>query len=132
MNRKWKTFFPVVMVFVGVIVLLSTGRHLFEQWNVDTGVIYIGNFILFIITSCSFFMAYGGLRHSNSNVFFRAVYGGIMIKLFACIIAAFIYISTNKDNLNKPALFICMGLYLLYTFVEVSVLMKLLKQKTNG
>jgi hypothetical protein len=132
MNRKWKTFLPVMFVFIGVIVLLSTGRHLFEQWNVDSEVIYIGNFILFIVTCCSYLLAQRGVTHSNSNVFFRTVYGSIMIKLFVCIIAAFVYISVNRGNLNKPALFICMGLYLLYTFVEVSVLMKLLKQKTNG
>ena len=49
------------------------------------------------------------------------------ISIGICLIAAFIYISINKSHLNKPALFISMGLYLVYTFVEVSVLMKLLR-----
>jgi len=37
-----------------------------------------------------------------------------------------------KKDLNKPALFACMALYLVYTFVEVSSLQKLLKQKKNA
>jgi hypothetical protein len=48
------------------------------------------------------------------------------------MIAAFVYISINKTGLNKPALFTCMGLYLLYTFMEVGALMKMLKRKSHG
>ena len=132
MNNKWKAFLPIAFTCVIVILILTSAHKLFDQWNVDTGVILIGNFILFLITSISFILAQRGVKHSNPNVFFRSVYSGIMLKLFACIIAAFIYISIYKSHLNKPALFISMGLYLVYTFVEVSVLMKLLKRKSNG
>jgi hypothetical protein len=55
-----------------------------------------------------------------------------MIKFFLIAIAAFVYIMVAKKNLNKPALITCMGLYLVYTFVEVSSLQKLLKQKKNA
>ena len=58
--------------------------------------------------------------------------GSIMIKMFLLVVVAFIYIAMYKKDLNKPALFISMGLYLVYTFMEVSALMKRLKQKTNG
>jgi hypothetical protein len=132
MNNKWRTFLPIVFTCVIVIVAMISGRKLFDQWNVDTGVVLIANFILFLITSFSFILAQRGLKNTNPNVFFRSVYSGIMLKLFACIIAAFIYISINKSHLNKPALFISMGLYLVYTFVEVSVLMKQLKHRPNG
>ena len=132
MNNKWRAFLPIVFICVIVIVIMISGQKLFDQWNVDTGVVLIANFILFLITSFSFILAQKGIKHSNPNVFFRSVYSGIMLKLFACIIAAFIYISMNRSHLNKPALFISMGLYLVYTFVEVSVLMKLLKHKPNG
>jgi len=33
---------------------------------------------------------------------------------------------------NKAALFTCIGLYFVYTFIEISVLLKLLKQKKNA
>ena len=77
-------------------------------------------------------LAQKGLNNTNTHVFIRAIIGGIMVKLFVAVIAAFIYIALFKKNINKPALFACMGLYLVYTFFEVSVLTKQLKQKTNA
>lgn len=103
-----------------------------QRWNVDHEVLIVGNALLFGITLISFLLAQKGLRNTNTHAFIRSIIGGIMIKLFVSVIAAFIYISIFKKNINKPALFTCMGLYLVYTFFEVSVLTKQLKQKTNA
>ncbi|HWJ27016.1 MAG TPA: hypothetical protein VNS32_10770 [Flavisolibacter sp.] len=132
MNRsETRPFLPIIIFFVILNALFIAGRHMLEQWNADQNVLIIGNALLFIITFISFTLARRGLSSANPHAFVRSVYGSIMIKLFVCIIAAFIYISLNKAKLNKPALFTCMGLYLVYTFFEVSVLMKLLKQKKH-
>lgn len=130
-RKKFKYFTPIIFLFIAVNALLIAARHRLELWKVDLDIIIVGNLILFIITSISFLMARRGLVNKNPNVFFRSVYASIMIKLFACIIAAFIYIAIYKSNLNKPALFICMALYLVYTFMEVAVLTKLLKLREN-
>ncbi len=103
-----------------------------ERWNADQNVLIVGNALLFIITLISFLLAKKGLRNTNTHAFIRAIIGGIMIKLFVFVIAAFIYISFFKKDINKPALFTCMGLYLVYTFLEVSVLTKQLKQQSNA
>ena len=102
------------------------------RWNADQDVLIIGNAILFAVTLISFFMARRGIENSNPHAFVRSVMGSIMIKLFICVIAAGIYIAIYKKGLNKPALFICMGLYLVYTFMEVGVLMKMLKERKNA
>jgi hypothetical protein len=102
------------------------------RWGMDQDVMIIGNLLLFLITLLSFMMAISGLKNPNPHAFVRSVYSSIMLKLFACVIAAFIYISLFKDQLSKPALFACMGLYLVYTFIEVSLLMKLLRESKNG
>ena len=88
--------------------------------------------MLFVIFILSFFVAQNGLKNTNPRAFVRSVYGSMMIKLFTCIIAAVIYIAIYKKDLNKPALFTLMGLYLVYTFIEVATLTKMLKQKANG
>jgi hypothetical protein len=131
-KRRFKAFTPVVVFFVALNAFFISGRNMLHRWNVDQEVLIIGNLLLFVITLLSFFLAQRGLKNPNPHAFVRAVITSIMIKLFVCIIAAFVYISIYKANLNKPALFTCMGLYLVYTFMEVSVLMKLLKQKTNA
>ena len=131
-KNKLKGFMPVILVFIVLNGFFISGKNMLQRWNVDQDVVIIGNTLLFIITMFSYLLALRGLNHSNPHVFFRSVYVSVMLKLFVCIIAAFVYISIYKANLNKPALFTCMGLYLVYTFLEVSVLMKLLKQKKNA
>ena len=130
--RNKKPFLPVVLLFVLLNAFFLGGTNLLQRWNVDHEVLIIGNALLFAITLISFTMAQKGLKNSNTHAFIRAIIGGIMIKLFVSVIAAFVYISIFKKNINKPALFTCMGLYLVYTFFEVSVLTKQLKQKTNA
>ncbi|MGN6165727.1 MAG: hypothetical protein ACTHOF_14410 [Flavisolibacter sp.] len=130
-KRKFKSFMPVVFFFIALNGFFISGKNMLARWGVDQDVMIIGNLLLFIITLLSFLLAQKGLKNPNPHAFVRSVYSSMMIKLFICIIAAFIYISMYRDNLNKPALFTCMGLYLVYTFMEVSILMKLLKEKTN-
>ena len=130
--RNKKPFMPVVLLFLLLNAFFIAGRTMLERWNADQNVLIIGNALLFIITLVSFLLAQRGLRNTNTHAFIRAIIGGIMIKLFVFVIAAFIYISMFKKEINKPALFTCMGLYLVYTFFEVSVLTKQLKQKANA
>ena len=130
--RNKKPFMPVVLLFLILNAIFIAGRPTLERWNADQNVLIIGNALLFIITIVSFLLAQRGLRNENTHAFIRAIIGGIMIKLFVFAIAAFIYISIFKKEINKPALFTCMGLYLVYTFFEVSVLTKQLKHKANA
>ena len=132
MGNKLRGFMPVLLVFITLSSFFVLGKSLLQQWEADQDVLIIGNLLLFLITLISFLLAQRGLSNSNPHAFVRSVYMSVMMKLFVCIIAAFIYISMYKTNLNKPALFICMALYLVYTFLEVGVLMKLLKQKKNA
>lgn len=130
--RNKKPFLPVVLLFVILNALFLIGKNILLRWNADQEVLIIGNTLLFIITLFSFMLAQRGLKNTNTHAFIRAIIGGIMIKLFVSVIAAFIYISIYKKNINKPALFACMGLYLVYTFLEVSVLTRQLKEKANA
>ena len=123
---------PVIIFFILLNAFFIAGKTLLEQYGFDQSVLIIGNLVLFVATLLSFFSAKRGLMAENPNSFVRSVYGSIVLKLFICIIAAVIYIFLFRKNLNKPALFACMGLYLVYTFIEVSVLTKLLKEKKNA
>lgn len=129
-KRRFKSFAPVVFFFIALNGFFIAGKNMLAKWGIDQDVVIIGNLLLFLITLISFVLGLRGLKNPNPHAFVRSVYTSMMLKLFLCVIAAFIYISMYRDNLNKPALFTCMGLYLVYTFMEVSVLMKLLKEKT--
>jgi hypothetical protein len=133
MNKQaLRNFFPAIMVFLvlnsGFLIMMKK----WEDWGFAYTVLVFGNLLVFVISLLSYWMAVRGLRTKNTHAFFRWVYGSVMIKLFLLAGVAFVYIMMNKKEVNKPALFFCMGLYIVYTLIEVSALMKVNKQKTNA
>jgi hypothetical protein len=130
-RSKFREFAPIALLFVIFNSLaLAFGARL-AAWNIDRDVIIGGNLFLFAVTFFSFLIAEKGLQDKNTHAFMRSIYGSIMFKMFLTIIAASIYIAVYKKGLNKAALFICMGLYLVYTFLEVSILTRILRRKPN-
>ena len=120
----------LVVVFIVISGLFYLGTDFFNKNNISVPVILGGNAVLFIASIISFFMHKNAMNSSNNSVFFRNTYGGFLIKMLMCIIAAFIYIYTSGNKINKAAIFVCMGLYLIYTFTEVYIVLK--KPKNNG
>jgi len=130
-KKRYKAFTPVIIFFIALNAFFISGRNMLARWHIDQDVVIIGNLVLLLITLLSFTLALRGLKAPNPHTFVRSVYSSMIIKLFVCIIAVFGYVFFNKDSINKFGLFMCMGLYLVYSFMEVSILMKLLKGKTN-
>ena len=132
MRTNTKPILPLVLVFIVINAFLLTGKGILSRWEADRDLLLIGNLLLFIITFISFILGKRGLNSANPHAFVRSVYTSMMLKLFGCAIAAFIYIASYRNEVNKPALFLLMSLYLLYTFIEVSILTRMLRQKSNG
>jgi len=122
----------MILIFILLNGFFILGKNMLAKWGVDQSVVIIGNLILFLVSISAFLLSRRSLEAANPNVFVRAMYGNFMIKLFLCVAAAFIYIQSVKKNINKPALFICMGLYVVYTVIEVSSLTKLLRKKKDA
>jgi hypothetical protein len=123
---------PMIILFVLLNGFFIAGKNMLAKSGVDQSVVIIGNLILFVVSLISFLLSRRSLKSDNPNVFVRAMYANVMIKLFVCIAAAFIYFTSARKNINKPGLFICMGLYAVYTVIEVSSLTKLLRNKKNA
>lgn len=132
MSRNRRGFLPIVILFIVLNTFFIAGRSMLDRWGASQDVLIWGNLLLFVLTYISFVIAQKGLKASNPHAFVRSVYGSIMLKLFVSLIAAFIYIFLTRKALNKPAFFTLMGLYLVYTFIEVSTLTKMLKQRAHG
>jgi hypothetical protein len=133
MNRRQrKPIFPLILLFVVLNGFFISGRHLLERHHFSQELLLWGNIFLFVITLGSWALAQRGLRNPNPQAFVRGIYGGIMLKLFLCLIGAFIYIGTMRKQLNKPAFFTLMGLYLLYTFIEVASLTRQLRGRPEA
>ncbi|MDB5250586.1 MAG: hypothetical protein JWQ40_4980 [Segetibacter sp.] len=126
-----KSLFPLVIVFLIAAGLILVFRHFLQEHGFDWQVLSGGNLFVYLVTVVSVHLLNKGMDATNTNAFLRNAYSGILIKLFACAAAAFIYILASGKNINQPALFATMGLYLVYTFVELSVILKHSNAKKN-
>lgn len=123
---------PMIVLFVVLNAFFIAGKNMLARWGVDQSVVIAGNLILFTVSLASFLLTRRSLASANPSAFVRAIYGSFIIKFFVCAVAAFVYIMAVKKQVSKPALITCMGLYIVYTAIEVSALTKLLKQRKNA
>jgi hypothetical protein len=123
---------PVITLFVALNAFFLTGKNLLEKYGFDRDVLIIGNAVLFIVTLLSFWISLRNLKSESPHKFVRGATMNAMFKLVICALAAFVYIFSFRSEVNKPALFTCIGLYFIYTLLEVSVLTRLLKGKKNA
>jgi hypothetical protein len=126
-----KTIWPLVILFLVIGACILIFRQALDERGIDWQVVSGGNLIIYLITIISIHLLSKGLKAEGTHAFLNNAYSGVLFKLFGCAIAAFIYIFLTKE-INKPALFACMGLYLIYTFVEMRIILKQSKDLRNG
>jgi ACR3 family arsenite efflux pump ArsB len=119
-----KALTTVIYFFLLVNVCLFAFLWLLPATGVNYTVLFLGNLLLFVVGCISVKMTVKALTDKNTQVFLRMIYGSFLLKFFVFAAAAFIYISIYKKQVNKPALFGCLGLYVLYTVIEVRSAMK--------
>lgn len=129
-NRR--LFIPLFTLFIGLNGLFLFAGSWLTKYGMSQNVLIIGNLILFVVSLISSYFLVNGFLHKNVQVFFRSVYGSLMVKMFVCAAAVVIYALANRATFNKPALYICMALYFVYSFIEVRMIFRLLKQKKSN
>lgn len=120
---------PLMGLFIVVTIAAVAGKDWLEQNHIDWRVITVGNFLLLDVGLAGLFIMLKTLKASNPQAFVRAMYGSFILKFFVLAIAAFIYIMMTKKAVNKEGLVVCAALYIAYTFLEIRILTKLLKEK---
>jgi hypothetical protein len=126
-----KALLPIAILFIVVNTLcLSLGGRL-RTMGLDTEVLILGNLAVFAVTGLSAWILLRGLRTAKTMAFIRSVYTSFIVKFFLVAVAVLVYAWLAGDALNRPAVFLTMFLYLLYTFLEVKVLLTLMKEKPD-
>ncbi|MBZ4188313.1 hypothetical protein [Niabella beijingensis] len=119
----------MIAVFVVISGIFIFGKEPLQKNNIDTTVVLAGNLLLFLISLLNIIRSANAIDKPNPQVFVRVFYGGFIIRLFACAVAAFIYIYTQQGRINKPALFICLGIYIIYSLIETTTLKTIFNNK---
>ena len=108
--------FGVILALVLRTISIAVGAH---------GLIWALTVISYRITQKSF-------ENPNPQVSIRAIMGGFMIKFLVIALAAFIYIFLQRKLVNLPALYLAALFYILYTTIEVRLLLKQLKNRSDA
>jgi len=128
-NRYPVFGFIAIFILANIILIILKNQ---VPGDIDFAVLFVGNAILFVATLISFYLYRKAIINKNAHVFVRFVYGGLLLKMIICIAAALVYILIARNNVNKIALFGCFGLYIIYTFAEVRMLIQLSKQQKDA
>lgn len=114
----------VCLLLCGLIYYLYTQNPAFDMPS-----LIIGNITLALVSLLSFNIIKRGIRSGNANAFVRAKMTGTMLKFFICIAILLIYIFVNDRKIDKPSLFLFLGMYVVYSAIEAVPLSKLASKK---
>jgi len=127
-----RPFLPILAVFVVSSLFIVVARPVLAEGKFDYCVLLAGNILLFGVTAISFYLYSKALRNNNPHAFVRMMYSSLLVKMFACLLATLIYAWLAGRQVNRNGIFGCFGLYLLYTWLEVRVLMQLSKKSPKN
>jgi len=122
-----RAFLPIFVFFLIVCLLIISIPSVLQEWNTDHRVLLGGNEVLFIVTAASYWLQVRSLRNPNPHVFVRMVYSSLLVKMLVCCVAALLYGYRNHP-VNRNGIIGCFILYIIYTFLEVKILMQLTKR----
>jgi hypothetical protein len=129
MQKSKTPFLPVIVLFLILNAFFIIAPAFFERFGIDRNVLIVSNVLYFVSNLIVFLMQKKAMQNANPNVFVRSVMAGTMIKMLIIAGAFIVYVLVAGKAINKPALYISIFLYFLYLAIEVTILMKMNKQK---
>jgi len=128
----YRPFLPIFLIFIVLSLFVVLGRPWLAEGRFDYRVLLGGNILLFGVTASSFYLYTKGLHNKNPHAFVRMMYGSLVLKLFACLLGTLAYAAFAGHTVNRNGIFGCFGLYILYTWLEVRILMQMSKKSPKN
>lgn len=126
MSKEFKQLTrPLLVLFVIINTLLIVFRSRMEAKKIDVDVTIVANLILFIVTIVNLYFQSKNLQNPNSAAVIRGVMAGTFIKLLILAASVIIYLVAAGEGRSINAVFVGMGLYVIYTWLEVRLSLKL-------
>ncbi|HRO48480.1 hypothetical protein [Agriterribacter sp.] len=123
-----KIFLPSVFLFLILNGLFVLFQSLLVRYGFSISVLLYGNVFLFGLTIISILFQQKAAKSASAQLFIRYFYISFLVKLVLVAVMALVYAQTAA-KVNKVSIIACMLFYLVYTFLEISVLLKAGKQK---
>lgn len=131
-KEKIKLLLPFIWVFIIVNGLVIALQSILVTLKADPTVIIWANLLLFLVSVAGLWLQLRYSQHSNPHAMVRSVMGAMALKLFGLGAAIVIYIYKTGAHKNVRSVFIAMGLYIIYAWLEVRVILRTNKNKHAG
>jgi hypothetical protein len=118
-----KKFLPVTALFVLMNTIGLFCIYFFPIKGIKLSFILVVNLMLFILALFNFWRI-RKMDLSKPNQMVQSVMMGTLVKMMIFAIAALIYSRQNLGPVGLITLFISMGIYLMYTFLEIQWTLK--------
>ncbi len=128
-RKKKKIFIPLFIFFIIINVGCFSVKDWLDAKGIDHFVLIGANAILFLLAVMSIYLLIRSMNNPNPNVFVRSVSAAVFIKLIVIAAAVIIYLSAAGENKSFYAVLAAMGLYVIYTIIEVRGALRLNRKK---
>jgi len=118
-----KKFLPVTALFVLMNTIGLYCLYFFPIKGIKLSFILVVNLMLFVLALFNFWRILK-MDLSKPNQMVQSVMMGTLVKMMIFAIAALIYSRQNLGPVGLITLFISMGIYLMYTFLEIQWTLK--------
>jgi hypothetical protein len=122
---------PLLIIFLLLNGILLAFQNKLKNKNVNIDVVMVANILLFGVGMVNIWFQLKSLRNPNlgSGAVIRGLMAGTFLKLFVLAAAAMIYLVAAGKDRSINAIFVAMGLYILYTWMEVRISLRLNPKK---
>lgn len=135
MKNKPSTYsklMPIFGIFILVNSLATFKRDWLSQYQINADVVIGANVLLFVVSLAVLVMHIKAIKNKNPNAVVRSMMLGTLIKLIVVASAVLIYVKISGAKRNAYGVFCGMGLYIIYTFIEVRIASKMKKENGNN
>ena len=119
-----KPYKPLLILFVMINACILVLKGRLGNLSIKYEVVTVANILLFLFTLISLLLQVKAAANKNPNAIVRAVMAGMGIKLIGFATALLVYISMVGKEKSNPSVYVCLGLYLIYMWLEVRLFLK--------
>lgn len=118
-------YLPFVIVFVVVAATCFLLRETLAAAKISWQVVMGANLLLFLFAVLNTFAQLKTIANAKPAAVIRGVMLGTFLKLIGLAVATVIYLVIAGPARSKNAIFVGMGLYFVYTWLEVRISLRM-------
>lgn len=129
-NSFIKLVTPIFIVFIFVNCLVLGFKEKMLAIHIDSKVVFGANCILFFISTLCIALHSKAIANKNPNALVRSIMLSTTLKFLFVAVSAMLYAKFSGSNKNIYGIYCGLVLYIIYTYLEVKIALKL--NKKNG